>query len=246
MQQVMQFGARKPALAATGLRQTLVIFGGASALLFVATHGLIPMLSRVTGQEALLCWFLVGGLGVFLPLLILAGLLLHTEGTAWGRGLWVERLRFHPMNRGDWWWSVGALLLIGGASAGVSTIVGQIAGSATQPPFMSFAPLIASRSWLLAIWLPFWVLNIMSEEILWRGVLLPRQERTFGRWAWLANSGGWFLFHLAFGWRMLILLLPILVIEPYVVQRRQNSWVGVLIHAAFNGPAFLAIAFGML
>ena len=149
MQQVMQFGARKPALAATGLRQTLVIFGGASALLFVATHGLIPMLSRVTGQEALLCWFLVGGLGVFLPLLILAGLLLHTEGTAWGRGLWVERLRFHPMNRGDWWWSVAALL-------------------------------------------------------------------------------------------------PILVIEPYVVQRRQNSWVGVLIHAAFNGPAFLAIAFGML
>ncbi len=61
---------------------------------------------------------------------------------------------------------------------------------------------------------------MMSEEILCIGVLLPRQERTFGRWAWLANGGGWFLFHLAFGWRMLILLLPILVIEPYVVQRR--------------------------
>jgi len=76
---------------------------------------------------------------------------------------------------------------------------------------MHFEPLTPERTWLLAIWLPFWVLNIMGEEILWRGVLLARQEQTFGRWAWLVNSGGWLLFHLAFGWQLLVVLLPILV-----------------------------------
>ncbi len=247
MQHVHGSSLRRPVVTGMGLGQTLAIFGAGSALLFVGTHGLIPMLSRLTGQEPILFWFLIGGLGVFVPLLLLAVVLLHTEGTSFDRRLWTERLRFRAMNGGDWLWSLGAMLLIGALSTGLATGRGMLLGHVDQqPPFMRFEPLTPERVWLLALWLPFWVLNIMGEEILWRGVLLPRQEQTFGRWAWLVNSGGWLLFHLAFGWQLLILLLPILVIMPYVVQRRGNSWVGVLIHAGLNGAGFLAIAFGFI
>ncbi len=76
--------------------------------------------------------------------------------------------------------------------------------------------------------------------------MLPRQELAFGNWAWLFHGIGWGIFHISFGWKFLITLLPILFIQSYVVQRRKNSWIGVVIHGGINGPAFLAISFGLL
>jgi hypothetical protein len=78
------------------------------------------------------------------------------------------------------------------------------------------------------------------------GVLLPRQELALGRWAWLVHGAGWLLFHIPFGWQLLIVLMPILLIEPYVVQRRGNSWIGVVIHGGLNGPTFVAVALGVV
>lgn len=72
-----------------------------------------------------------------------------------------------------------------------------------------------------------------------------RQEAVFGRWAWLANGAGWSLFHVAFGGAVFVALWPILFILPYVVQRRRNTWIGVIVHASPNGPGFLAVAFGL-
>ena len=39
------------------------------------------------------------------------------------------------------------------------------------------------------------VLNIGGEELWWRGIILPRQELAFGKWAWLVNGLLWDLFH---------------------------------------------------
>ena len=86
----------------------------------------------------------------------------------------------------------------------------------------------------------------MGEEILWRGVILPRQEAKFGQWAWLLNGLGWALFHTAFGWQIGLTLLPILLILPYIVKMSQNAWIGVIIHAGINGPGFKAVAFGLV
>ena len=87
-------------------------------------------------------------------------------------------------------------------------------------------------------------LNILGEEFLWRGVILPRQELAFGQYAWLANATGWLVFHLAVGWTVILLVTPIVFILPWIVQKRRNSSIGVIIHAALNGPAFIAVALG--
>ena len=229
-----------------GAGKTLLLFGGATLLLFVATHWVIPILARNTGVEPVLLWFAVPSIFVFAPLLVAAFLLLRREGALAIPYLWRRRLRFQPMELSDWLWSLGALAAIGALSAGSLAVSSAFVGNIDmQPSFMIMEPLTPGRYWILVVWLPFWVLNIVGEEILWRGVVLPRQEIAFGKWAWLANGMGWMLFHVAFGGEIFVALWPILFILPYVAQRRRNSWVGVIIHAGLNGPGFLAVAFGL-
>jgi membrane protease YdiL (CAAX protease family) len=230
-----------------GLGLSAVIFGGATVLLLVGTGVLIPYLHEITGLEHVLLWFLVAGLGVFTPLLLLALWLLQREGAFSQPNLWSGRLRFRRMSRRDWIWTIGAVVAIGMLSSVLMHVIQVLFGQMDhQPPFMAFEPLTPGRYWILAVWLPYWLLNIMGEEILWRGVMLPRQEAGVGRYAWLVNALGWMLFHVAFGWQLLVVLVPILFLLPYVVQRQQNSWVAVVIHGAVNGPSFLAISFGLL
>ena len=230
-----------------GISQSLAIFGIASIALILETQLFIPALSAATGMEPVLFWFIVAGIGIFIPLLITAAFILKREGDLFQPGFWKDRLRFHRMNTGDWLWTFGAIIVIGimssGVMKGLETFVGQMDH---QPPFMAFEPLTPERYWLLVIWFPYWVLNIMGEEILWPGTMLPRQELAFGKWTWFFHGIGWGLFHIAFGWQLLVTLLPILFIQSYVVQRRKNTWIGVVIHGGINGPSFLAIAFGLL
>lgn len=227
-------------------RLSTAIFTGFAALLYVQTHLTIPWLSETSGIEPIFFWFVVGGLGVFLPLLLAAAFMLRREGPLTA-DLWTTRLRFRRMNAGDWLWSLGSIVAAGAGSGLVMQLM-TLAGTdmQTQPPFMHLEPLDAGRYWLLAVWLPYWVLNIMGEEILWRGVMLPRSEAASGKWGWAVQGAGWSLFHVAFGWELLLTMLPLLFILPYVAQRRKNSWTGVVIHAVINGPAFILIAFGVI
>jgi membrane protease YdiL (CAAX protease family) len=230
-----------------GLFYSLLIFGVASLVLFLETHFLIPYLNQQTGIEPIVFWFLVAGLGLFLPLLIVAYLLLKSEGSAINKDTWQNRLRFKKMDKTDWLWSLAAIILIGILSSTIMKILEETIGHVeSQPPFMVFEPLTPDRYWILVIWFPYWLLNIFGEEILWRGVILPRQEVAFGKNTWLIHGLGWSLFHVAFGWQLFLTMLPILFIQSYVVQKRKNTWVGVLIHAVINGPSFIAISFGLL
>ena len=228
-----------------GWIQTIAIFGLTALLLFAATELLIPAFSDASGSEPVLSWFLVGGLGVFAPLVIAGYVLLRRESKFGEQSRWATRLRFRRMDRVDWLWGVGAIAAIGALSAAIHAALNTFEGGVDlHPQFMAFEPLSAGRYWILATWIPFWILNVLGEEFLWRGVILPRQEAALGRGAWVANASGWLLFHLAFGWQLMVVLLPILIILPYVVQHRQNTWVGVVIHAGVNGPGFVAVALG--
>lgn len=74
--------------------------------------------------------------------------------------------------------------------------------------------------WLFLAWLPYFFFNIVREELMWRGYLLPRQATALGRYAWVLNGLLWTIFHVGIGWRIAIVLLPIEFIVPYVVQKR--------------------------
>lgn len=159
----------------------------------------------------------------------------------------VERLRFRPMSRRDWRYSLLALVVIGLLTSGIMIAMQVLFSDFNHTPsFMTLDPLSPGRYWLLLAWFPYWLLNIGGEEFFWRGVLLPRQEKTFEDKTWILHGTGWAIFHIAFGWQLLVMLLPLLYIEPYVVQKTQNTWTGVFLHGVINGPSFIAIALGII
>jgi membrane protease YdiL (CAAX protease family) len=234
-------------LPGLGPMGTLVVFGLGALLLLVATRVVIPALASQIPVEPVLLWFLAGGLGVFVPLFILSVVMLRGEPARSLAATWFDRLRFRPLTAADWLWCLSGLAIVGLLSAATLLALRTVAGAAPlHPPLLTVERLAPGRYWILLAWLPFWLLNIFGEEILWRGVVLPRQEVVFGRWAWLANGAGWALFHVAFGATLVVILWPILLILPYVAQRRRNSWTGVFIHAGLNGPGFLAVAFALV
>ena len=230
-----------------GFAGSFAIYISAALLMFGLTKYLIPYLSEITGRETILFWFIVGGLGIFTPLIITGIFILYAEGYTFSVKTWTERLRFRKITANDLIWTFAGLIAVGVLSGlvmkGLVMLVGKFDHS---PAFMSFEPLSKGRYWLLLVWLPYWVLNILGEEFLWRGVMLPRQEVAFGKYAWLIHGFGWGLFHIAFGWQLLITLLPLIFIQSYIVQKTKNSWVGVIMHGGLNGPSFIAICFGLI
>jgi CAAX protease family protein len=226
-----------------GLVGSAALFGAGALLLFLTTRLAVPTLVFVTGAEPVVMWFLAASTVLFGPLLLTAALLLYRERRPKRQGSWDARLWLRPMNGGDWLWTIVGIAAVAVLTGG---IVGLLPDKATlRLSFMTLEPLGPGRYWILGAWLPFFVLNIVGEEFVWRGVVLPRQEVAFGGRAWLVNGILWFLFHAAFPWQVLLTLVPITLILPYVVQRRRSTWVGVVIHAGFGGAGFLAIAFGL-
>lgn len=87
------------------------------------------------------------------------------------------------------------------------------------------------------------LLNILAEEIFWRGMVFPRQELMWGNRTFLIHGTIWAFSHLFQYW----LLPPILVGSvalAYVYQRTGNTWTGVLAHLLNNAlPFVLMIVF---
>ena len=53
-----------------GFWKSFSIYIPAAFLMYTLTKYLIPFLSLTTGQESILFWFIVAGLGIFTPLII--------------------------------------------------------------------------------------------------------------------------------------------------------------------------------
>lgn len=237
----------KTKLKKLGFINSFSIYIPAAILMYSLTKYLIPYLSEVSGQETIFFWFIVGGLGIFLPLIITGIIILYFEGYKISKTTWIERLRFRKITKRDLIWSIIGLILVVALSGIILKVLELIVGKFDHSPsFMSFEPLTEGRYWLLLIWLPYWILNILGEEFLWRGVMLPRQEIVFGKYTWLIHGFGWGLFHIAFGWQLLITLIPLIFIQSYIVQKTKNSWNGVIMHGGLNGPSFIAICFGLI
>lgn len=236
-----------PQLKPMKVVESFVIFITFGIALFIFTRWFIPIKAETLGCEPVVAWFIVGAFGIFIPMFILSAYMLHKEGYHYSQFQYIceERLRFKKMSKQDWCYTLIGLICVGILSG----IIVQILESQhikVEATFMKFEPLTPGRYWILLVWIPFFFCNIMGEEVFWRGVMMPRQELFFGRYTWFIHGFGWFLFHIAFGLPVLLTTIPILFIQPYITQKTKNSWPGVIIHATLNGPAFLAISFGLL
>jgi membrane protease YdiL (CAAX protease family) len=230
--------------APMGLLTTTMVFGVFSLLLWLTVVAAIPWLRDAFGVPPIIGWYLSGTVLVLLPILIFGSVMAWRELPVQRLSEWRKRLRLVPMNRGDVIWTIVGFLVIAIASAAILGLARYlVSGFQPSPRFLAQSP--GWHVWVFAAWIPLFITNILGEELCWRGYVLPRQEATMGRLAWLGNGIPWCLFHWSFGWPILVMLLPITLLLPWIVQRRRNTWIGIVIHAVFNSTGFILATSGV-
>lgn len=233
------------------LKLSFLYFGIPALYLWLLTHYLMPYLNKTAGIHVAMSWFIAGFL-IFIPLFFAAYAFAKKEGNAGSFKALLKRLRLKKLTKKDWAWAIGGLVatfVFTGLIMGISLIVSKTFGIPalhTTPDFMEFEPFQTGERWMLLVWLFMFFFNIVGEEIYWRGYILPRQERANGKYAWLVHSVLLGVFHISFGWDLLIIASPALLILPYAAYKTKNTTVGIFIHGVYNGPIFVLISLGIL
>ena len=73
--------------------------------------------------------------------------------------------------------------------------------------------------------------SVLGEELLFRGLLLPRMRGAFGRWDWVANGMLFATYHLHMPWVIPATLLDTFALA-YPSRRFQSAWMGIVVHSA--------------
>ena len=84
----------------------------------------------------------------------------------------------------------------------------------------------------------------LGEELLFRGYLLPRMNRTFGRFDWLANGVIFAAYHLHEPW-----VIPSALCDAFVLalpaKRRRSALLAIVVHSA-QTLFFLVLLLGLV
>jgi membrane protease YdiL (CAAX protease family) len=219
-----------------------MIFIGGGGLVGGVVYLGVPALTA-SGVDPLVSWMVLSVPLVFAPIIASGWLLLRAEPV---RQPWTERLRLRRPTAKDWAWGLLGLVCIAAGSAAMMHLCVDLDLDPLPPFSRNLRPMVGSRLWMLGIWAVYWPINILGEEFVWRGVLLPRMQNRLGGRAWLLNAALWGAFHVAFGLGNLLVLLPTLIFVPLIAQRRRNTWLAVLMHAGLSGPGFVALALGLV
>ena len=100
----------------------------------------------------------------------------------------------------------------------------------TYTQMRSMAGHAVGQWWLLGVLAVMIVFNyLLGEELIFRGILLPKMNGVFGKWDWLANHILFVTYHLhkISDWPALLLMDWII---PLVTKRFKSYWVAVILH----------------
>jgi CAAX protease family protein len=86
--------------------------------------------------------------------------------------------------------------------------------------------------WFGLILVMFIFNTVLGEELLFRGLLLPRMNRVFGRGDWAANGVLFAGYHLHVPWMMPATVLIDTFAICYPSKRYQSAWIGIAVHSA--------------
>jgi CAAX protease family protein len=117
--------------------------------------------------------------------------------------------------------------------------LGKFLDSAAGKSFMS-----GNWGWYALILTLFLFNTVLGEELLFRGLLLPRMKRTFGRGDWVANGVLFTAYHLHAPWMMPATLVIDTFAIAYPARRYQSAWIGIAVHSAqsvFVGALILTL-----
>ncbi len=126
-----------------------------------------------------------------------------------------------------------------------------------EPPGYSSAVFFESQEilqrlvgawWFFGLFVVFSIFNILGEEFLFRGVLLPKMQGVFGKWNWVASGALSAFYHLHQPWTIAGNVIQGGLVLAFPSWRFRSTWMGVIIHSVenvFGGLLILGIILGL-
>jgi membrane protease YdiL (CAAX protease family) len=102
-------------------------------------------------------------------------------------------------------------------------------GEVLQQP--GIATLLAGDWGFVGLFLLMAVFNIIGEEFIFRGVLLPKANGVFGKWDWVAISVLFGFYHVHQPWMMIGAILFASVALAFPAKRYRSTWMPIIIHS---------------
>ena len=241
---------QKDTIKPLGILPTVLFYLVPTIILYAAHYLLVPSYLQRTGHPYL-AGYLIGWVSTMLMFFIAALAAYRMEGNPWTGKSFAERYRLKKISGKDVIWTLAVLIFMGVTYFGLGFTTEWLARVTIFAPHPSFAPefgpdgasahvpgafmgmVLKGKWWIALVFFLGWFFNIAGEELWFRGYILPRQERAFGKNAWIANGIMFWLNHIWQPWNLLI-ILPGVLFGVYVVQRRQNTWILLISHGLLN------------
>jgi uncharacterized protein len=113
-----------------------------------------------------------------------------------------------------------------------------------EPPGYSMTAFFESREilqqlvgawWFFGLFVVFSVFNVfLGEELLFRGVLLPKMEGVFGRWSWVASGVLHAFWHVHQPWVIAETVIGAAFLYTFPSWHFRSTWMGVIVHSVQN------------
>jgi CAAX protease family protein len=232
------------------LRQILGVWAAATIPMSVLGWIIGPWLSHhIDGRDPFIDSLLICFNAGLAWMVVLVMILVRREqgSLAWPRvrdALWL-RAPQDPKTRGVggkvWWW---ALLF-----TALSGVVNALPIDPTGPLPRDLPKAILTdrvADYFSGNWIAFAMVTVNAflapivEELVFRGLLLPRMRAVFGRGDFVASGTLFTLYHLHQPWSMPATLIDGIVNQAYASRRFQSTWMGIITHTA---PSFLTVGF---
>lgn len=172
-----------------------------------------------------------------------------------------DRFRLVKMNKADWIWTLGLIVFSLGAYLALGFtgkllaamplfsppdyFPAEINPNKVMVPGIFMGTVLEGQWWIIPAYAAGWFFNIFGEELLWRGYILPRQELSYGKYAWIIHGVLWTLWHVFWKWNLL-LLIPVTFSISFVVQHKKNTWIGIIAHGLANLIPLIVIVIGVI
>ncbi len=235
---------RYAAVSQYSLAKVLAVWAAAAVPMGLLAWVVAPWLedrlggSEPLGQALLIC--LTAGL-IWQFALVLILLRRELGELRWSRvrpALWLLPPRDPNSGRVGgrvWWWALLFVFLFA-----LWALVPAIPG----PDVRDFPEFMASdrgEEFFRGAWGWFAVLLVLSifntvlgEELLFRGLLLPRMRDAFGSGDWVANGTLFALYHLHQPWSIPGTLVDGILLIAYPSRRFQSAWMGIIVHSSLQ------------
>jgi membrane protease YdiL (CAAX protease family) len=245
---IEQDADRYAAVTQYSLRRTLAVWAAAAVPMALLAWIVAPWLrDQIGGRDPFIEALLIClNVGLVWQLALVLFLVRREQGSlAWSRvrdALWLRAPRDPKTRRVGgrvWLWALPFVVFSGAVNALPIDPVGPAPRDLPKLIDTDRATHFFHGNWgAFALLVGVALLAPVIEELLFRGLLLPRMRSAFGRRDFLANGALFTLYHLHQPWSMPATLIDGTVNQAYASKRFRSTWMGLITHTV---PSFVII-----